>query len=100
LGAAKHERADAFALAQQWHADDAAMAHASGKFLAIGKLVMFRLQIVHMHRLLVEESAPSRPATVDRPFFQCHRNWSVMRAEMQMVAGVSSEQGHGVIGLA
>ena len=87
FGAAKHDRSNALTLAQQGDAQNGAMTHAARQFPAIGEIVAFvGEQVVHVHRLLVEERAPRGPVPVDRPFLHTDRYRSVMRAEAQVVA--------------
>ena len=99
LVAAEHDRADALLLAQERHAQNAAVAHAQRQFAAVGELgIGLVLQILDVHRLLVDEGAARGPAPVDRPFLQPDRDRTMMRIEAKIVA--VAEQHGCVIGIA
>ena len=81
LHATKQDRADAFSLPQERHADNGAMAQLRGELPAKGKLVLFRQHIMYMHCFFVDEGAPGRKVPADPVRRIPDRNWSVMSEE-------------------
>ena len=74
------------------------MALVARQFSALGKIVAFGGQIVHMDRHPIDDGAPRDPMPVNRPFLQIDRYRSVMRAEAQVLAVFQEHEG--VIGIA
>ena len=70
FGAAKHDRSDALALAQQRHAQMVRVA-LRRDITGFGKLPLLgRQHVGHVDRHLVDTERPGNPIPVDRPFFQ------------------------------
>src|SRR5262249_55866310 len=70
LGATDQERADGFVLPQQGDAESGPVTETERALAAIGKLIGGTLEVVHVHRLPINEGAPSDPAALDRPLAQ------------------------------
>ena len=102
FGAAKHDRSNAFAFAQQRHAEDACDGPCAAQpFRGFGKFVAFGgAQIAHVHRRLVDEGAAGGPVAVDRPLARMpDRYRSVMCADAQSMSP-SFRQHDRIIGIA
>ena len=86
LGAADHDRPDAFALTHQRNGQNGAVAHLQGEVPSVRELLAFERQIAHMDRLAIDDGAPADPTATDRPFFERDGDRAAMGAEAHRVA--------------
>src|SRR4029077_15510029 len=99
LSAAKHDDADAFAFAQQWHAQRGANIGLACKFPRAWELFAFWPEkVVHMHWRPIDHREAGRPLAINGLSIPGHRNRAMLGLEHELVA--IPQRGKRVVGLA
>src|SRR6266436_7903061 len=99
LEATQRDRSDAFALAQQWNAENRAVALLGECLAGLRELIAFGgEQIVYMHWHSVDNRAPGHPIPINRRILHTYWNGCLVRAVTKVVT-VPKEH-DGIIGVA
>src|ERR1700716_3399830 len=94
VGAAQHNRTDAFVFAQQRYAQYCANIGPAREFPGVRELFAFRSEkITDMNRPAIDDGTPGCPVTVDRLPLPNDRNRSVLCLENEFVAFLQHHQG-------
>ncbi len=98
LRATQQDNSNALILAQQWDAQNGSNMVPARDFLALGELFSFRGEIMHMHRLAIDNCTTGGPLTIYRPSLPDDGNRSMLLLEQKIIAIL---QGHnGIVRLA